>query len=87
MLFIVVLVMNFLKKNLLVMLLLCFVLRFLCKGVQHGGVQTVRVQHSEHGETQFPIQEWHAADHVFCKKLHRTEKRLETDRNGHLLLR
>lgn len=56
-------------------------------GVQHGVNETVRVQHCQHGEAQFPVQEWHEADHVFGEKSRREDRRLDTDRHGYLLLR
>lgn len=56
-------------------------------GVQHGGVQAVRVQHREHGEAQFPVQERNAADHVLGEELRGAEEGLEAHRHGHLLLR
>lgn len=56
-------------------------------GIQHGGVQAVCVQYCKHGEAQFPVPEWNAANYVFSEKLRGTEEGMETHRDGYLLLR
>lgn len=57
------------------------------EGVQHGGIQTVRVQRSEHGEPQFAVQGGHAADRFFGEEPFEVENGLETDRHGRVLQR